>query len=196
METVVYGRCIRFVVPGSVRGQGRPRTRIAYGKNGSPFAHIYETEEDRSYKGLIQFHLMKEAKRLGIDLPIEHNGRGVSVSVQVMRKVPRSWRRKNRALAEAGEYRPQTRPDLDNVIKIVLDAMNGVAYADDAEVTNITATRSFSIDGSESLIVGLYWEEEAEHENRAVGASKGSGCEIISDGEENASEARLDGNQG
>ena len=90
----------------------------------------------------------------------------------------------------------QTRPDLDNVMKIVLDAMNGVAYADDAEVTNITATRSFSIDGSESLIVGLYWEEEAEHENRAVGASKGSGCEIISDGEENASEARLDGNQG
>lgn len=38
-------------------------------------------------------------------------------------------------------YRPRRRGDLDNVLKAVLDALNGVAYRDDEQVEEIHAHR-------------------------------------------------------
>ena len=41
------------------------------------------------------------------------------------------------------------KPDLDNVIKLVLDGLNGVAYEDDSQVVSIDADRVWSIPGEE-----------------------------------------------
>lgn len=38
-------------------------------------------------------------------------------------------------------YRPRRRGDLDNVLKAVLDALNGIAYRDDEQVEQINANR-------------------------------------------------------
>lgn len=38
-------------------------------------------------------------------------------------------------------YRPRKRGDLDNILKAVLDALNGVAYVDDEQVRQIHAVR-------------------------------------------------------
>lgn len=38
-------------------------------------------------------------------------------------------------------HRPRRRGDLDNILKAVLDAMNGVAYLDDDQVVEIHAVR-------------------------------------------------------
>lgn len=38
-------------------------------------------------------------------------------------------------------YRPRKRGDLDNLLKAVLDACNGIAYQDDDQVTEIHAHR-------------------------------------------------------
>ena len=38
-------------------------------------------------------------------------------------------------------YRPRRRGDLDNILKATLDALNGIAYRDDDQVTEITAQR-------------------------------------------------------
>jgi Holliday junction resolvase RusA-like endonuclease len=45
-----------------------------------------------------------------------------------------------------GEIYPQVKPDLDNVMKAVLDALNGVVYADDSQVINLVATKRYSTD--------------------------------------------------
>jgi Holliday junction resolvase RusA-like endonuclease len=52
------------------------------------------------------------------------------------------------------------RPDLDNLLKAVTDALNGVAYVDDAQVFKITATKAYAA-GNEppSIWIGL-WEHE------------------------------------
>lgn len=42
---------------------------------------------------------------------------------------------------------PQGRPDIDNLTKLVLDALNGVAYADDAQVIRLTATKRYGDQG-------------------------------------------------
>lgn len=38
-------------------------------------------------------------------------------------------------------YRPAKRGDLDNRIKVILDALNGVAYEDDKQIVKIIAER-------------------------------------------------------
>jgi Holliday junction resolvase RusA-like endonuclease len=38
-------------------------------------------------------------------------------------------------------YRPRRRGDLDNILKATLDALNGIAYRDDDQVTEIHAQR-------------------------------------------------------
>jgi Holliday junction resolvase RusA-like endonuclease len=44
----------------------------------------------------------------------------------------------------AGEIKPTGRPDLDNVIKSILDALNGVAYSDDSAVISVTAEKRYA----------------------------------------------------
>jgi len=38
-------------------------------------------------------------------------------------------------------YRPQRRGDLDNVLKVLLDALISIAYEDDSQITEINAKR-------------------------------------------------------
>ena len=43
-----------------------------------------------------------------------------------------------------GIVRPVKRPDLDNVIKCVLDACNGIAYKDDSQIVTVVAEKFYS----------------------------------------------------
>ena len=55
----------------------------------------------------------------------------VRVTVRVKRKAPKS-------MAKSRESQPDIcRPDLDNIIKSVLDALNGVAWRDDCQVVGL-----------------------------------------------------------
>lgn len=42
-------------------------------------------------------------------------------------------------------YAPQSKPDIDNVAKSVLDALNGVAYVDDKQVYSLTCDKFFNV---------------------------------------------------
>src|SRR5690606_2715083 len=44
-------------------------------------------------------------------------------------------------VVSAGVYRPQRRGDLDNTLKVVFDALNGVAWGDDSQVIEVHARR-------------------------------------------------------
>ncbi len=43
-----------------------------------------------------------------------------------------------------GEILPTKRPDADNIIKIILDALNGSIYHDDAQICNIYFTKKYA----------------------------------------------------
>lgn len=60
--------------------------------------------------------------------------RAVDVCNLIYRAVPKSWSKRKRADAIADKIRPTTKPDLDNVIKGIKDALNGVWYKDDSQV--------------------------------------------------------------
>lgn len=59
----------------------------------------------------------------------------VAVDIAIYGTLPKSCSSK---VAEANYAK---RPDIDNIAKTVLDALNGVAYKDDAYVVKLTATK-------------------------------------------------------
>ena len=150
-------RSIIFSVPREVRGQGRPRTQIVNGKDGRSYAHIYQTPKDSETKHNIQLYAKEALDRAGYGManPTE---RGISVLVRIYMRMPNSFSQRKRNKALEDEIRPRKKPDLDNVLKSVLDAMTGVVYRDDKEVTAIQVVRHYC--DSDRLAINVSWNEE------------------------------------
>lgn len=56
--------------------------------------------------------------------------------------IPRSWSRARKAQAQRSLR--VRRPDLDNVVKLVLDGCSGVVFLDDAQVARLSANKRFA----------------------------------------------------
>jgi Holliday junction resolvase RusA-like endonuclease len=116
---------VSFCVYGKVRGQGRPRFTGKKRRKGKKTA--YEKPEDTAYKKAIA-----KAYRERANGAIFHGE--VSISIYVFRKMPIAYK----GNAESDIYRP----DVDNIAKAVMDALNGVAYDDDKQVTRLYVTKA------------------------------------------------------
>ena len=107
---------INFAVNGNVRGQARPRFT---GKRRKGKKQAYEKPEDTAYKKSIAKAYREAAN--GVFFTGE-----VTLTIHVYRKMPKS---------KKGDNEPDIyKPDVDNIAKAVMDALNGVAYEDDKQV--------------------------------------------------------------
>ena len=121
-----------FAVVGEVRGQMRPRARVAGGH-----AHVYKDQGDREWEALILAEY--EAQCHGALHPGE-----VSVEIVVTRHLPASVRHPD----------PDThKPDVDNVAKSVLDALSGTAFTDDRYVTDLHVTKTMRAAGDVDVMI-------------------------------------------
>jgi Holliday junction resolvase RusA-like endonuclease len=53
---------------------------------------------------------------------------------------------------------PTKKPDLDNIAKIVLDSLNGLAYKDDSQVFQLTISKQWARDGRPHVTVSIIEE--------------------------------------
>ena len=76
----------------------------------------------------------------------------VTVEIVTERQVPKS---------KSVSSEPDTfKPDADNVAKLVLDALNGIAWADDSQVTHLEVRQQDrQRDAKERTVVTVSWEE-------------------------------------
>ena len=68
----------------------------------------------------------------------------VSVSVCAFFPIPKSYSQAKRQACIDRELRPDKKPDMDNILKSVLDALNGVAYADDKQVVELIGRKYYT----------------------------------------------------
>lgn len=112
---------IEFEIPGKVIGKGRPHFVKKTGVAITP-------TQTRSYESLIR----------DVALPLMQGGKPwegcVVVNIEAIYKIPKSYSKKDREDC-LNQRIPPKKPDVDNVVKIVLDALNRVVYLDDTQVT-------------------------------------------------------------
>lgn len=138
-----------FVYYGQIRGQGRPRTRVM--KTGKGYAAIvYKDEKDREYEYMIA--CAYQVKHQSVE-PISG---AFGIQIKAIVEPPKSATQKRRSQMLLGYVKPTVKPDLDNVCKAVLDSLNGVAFTDDRNCTNITATKTYGEE--ERLEITLTYE--------------------------------------
>ena len=68
----------------------------------------------------------------------------IKVILQFQMPVPKSFSKKRKQAIMDGDNRHTSRPDLDNLCKAVLDALNGVAFKDDAQISSIRMIKFYS----------------------------------------------------
>ena len=79
--------------------------------------------------------------------------------------IPKTWNKQKKERAAQGWLRCAVRPDLDNLVKLVLDALNGIAYADDAQIVRIHAFKKYSGDHPDgATIVDIVEEDERQED--------------------------------
>lgn len=67
----------------------------------------------------------------------------VSITLEFSFKLPASATKRDRELLKQGKLQNIKKPDLDNLVKLVTDAMNKIAYNDDNQVVVINASKVF-----------------------------------------------------
>lgn len=139
-----------ITVHGPLRGKGRPR-----------FAgHAYTPAVTRQYEGEIQGAWLLAHGEL-LDGP-------VAVDVTAYQALPRRATKAFREAAARGDLWPSCKPDIDNIIKIALDALNGYAYTDDKQVVRLDARKLYALDGTSRLVITVGGVEEHVHDERKV----------------------------
>lgn len=136
---------IRFVVPGEVVGKGRPRV---VQRNG--FTHSYTPQKTVSYENLVK--LMYQEQVHGKYFDRNHE---LALRIDAKFAIPRSASKRARNEMEIGWKRPTKKPDLDNAIKVIADALNGVAYYDDSQIVYVEATKHY---GDPPQTIVTLWE--------------------------------------
>ena len=75
----------------------------------------------------------------------------IIVSMKFTFEIPKSYSKKKRSELL---YRPKTtKPDLDNLVKAVLDGLQGEAFDDDSIVCGIVATKEYGTEPKVSIVV-------------------------------------------
>ena len=107
---------ISLIIPGKPAGKGRPRIT----KNG-----VYTPSKTRKFESLIQtVWYQSKAKAAPPDTT-------VFCSINAYFPLPKSASQNRQKCLLNGLY-SRGKPDTDNIVKAVLDALNGLAYPDDS----------------------------------------------------------------
>lgn len=124
---------IELRVAGSASGKGRPRfdprTRRAY----TPPSNIVSENDVRA--------VWREAGE-----PRISDDTAISLEIVIVVQRPKGHFKKDGSLSATGERHPVPRnkkPDVDNALKLVMDALNSRAYRDDVQVAAAAVIRTW-----------------------------------------------------
>jgi len=120
---------VHFILNGDPRGKQRPR--VANG-------HAYTPAETRLYERALQ-DVYVEQVRYSFG-----NITRVQMRIIAWYRIPKSATKAMREKMLSGDLRPIAKPDLDNVLKIVADALNGMAYADDKQINAMIIEKRYA----------------------------------------------------
>ena len=120
---------IEFFVP-EIRGKGRPRLT----KSGVAFTD----EKTRSYENLVKLLAMQAMENAGAQM----TDKPVKATINAYFEIPKSYTKKKIQAIINGEIKP-AKPDLDNILKSLLDGCNKIIFKDDVQIYTLNATKSY-----------------------------------------------------
>ena len=122
---------MEIIVEGKFVGKQRPRI--------GRYGNVYTPQKTKDYEELIRQEYIRNFGERRTNAP-------VSIEIIAYFEIPKSWSKKKKEQACLGIIKPTTKPDIDNITKTILDALNGVAYEDDKQVVYCSILKWYSIE--------------------------------------------------
>lgn len=131
---------IWFEIPGQAKGKERPRNGKGY---------FYTPQNTKDYEELVKVCYRQKYK----EPPTKE---AVKVGIVVWMVSAKSLSKRKRA--ELENHPPMKKPDIDNIAKIILDGLNGVAWEDDRQVSSLEIVKLWG--HSEKVMVVIQKESD------------------------------------
>ena len=130
-----------FQVIYSVEGDpvGKQRPRFSRGRT-------YTPKKTVDYETIIA---SKASQAMGSSEPLQTP---VAIFIWISHAIPASYSKKRKEACLNGLDWPK-KPDLDNVAKVFLDAMNGIVYKDDVQVVKLRVSKRYDIEAHVDVLV-------------------------------------------
>lgn len=123
---------INFTVMGEPKGKGRPRFCRNTG-------HAITPKDTVNYETLVK---MEYTQACGEQM--FPDDAMLDMRIKAYYSIPKSASKKRHAAMLSGDIRPTKKPDMDNVIKIIADSLNKIAYRDDTQIVDCQVRKFYS----------------------------------------------------
>ena len=122
-----------FEVPGRVIGKGRPRINSYTGV-------VYTPTRTKDYESLVeQYFLLKYPRFKALE------GR-IKVNIIAYFSIPKTTKKANINEMLENNISPTKKPDIDNIVKAILDSMNKFAFKDDNQITKLEVEKKYALE--------------------------------------------------
>ena len=122
-----------FEVPGKVIGKGRPRLNSYTGV-------VYTPTRTKDYESLVeQYFLLKYPRFKALE------GR-IKVNIIAYFSIPKTTKKSDINEMLENNISPTKKPDIDNIVKSILDSMNKFAFKDDNQITKLEVEKKYAIE--------------------------------------------------
>ena len=126
---------LMFEIPGSPIGQGRPKFSTINGH-----AKAYDPEKSRNYKAYVRMLATQAMKKNDFEMITGP----CAIKIWAYFDIPKSKSKKFKEAALEAKERPTKKPDADNIVKAILDALNGLMYKDDSCIVELSCVKYYS----------------------------------------------------
>lgn len=123
---------VKFTVQGEPKGKGRPRFMPNTGRAVTP-------KDTVIYENLVRMEYMAQCKDYKFP-----DGTMLDMRIMAFYGIPKSQTKKNKELMKRQLLRPVKKPDMDNVVKVIADSLNQVAYKDDTQIVDCQCRKFYS----------------------------------------------------
>lgn len=140
---------MKIIIQGKVQAKQRPRFNGKF---------TYTPAQTKNYENWVKLSFINQYPNFK---PLENE---LEVSIKAYFEIPKSVSKKKREQMLNGNIRPTIKPDLDNIAKSVLDALNGLAYLDDKQIVFLKVEKFYDVNPRVELMV----EEISYDEGRVL----------------------------
>ncbi len=128
-------------------GKQRPKFSRA-----GQFVRTYTPKDTINYEQWVKTCYIQAGGKHYKDQPIK-------ISIDIYYKIPKAFSKKKRQQAIDGAIVPTVKPDADNVLKIICDSLNGIAYDDDKQVARAIIIKHYDTEPRVEVVIGSLYEQ-------------------------------------
>ena len=133
----------KFEVLGEIVGKERPRVNMYTYR-------VYTPNKTKDYEFLVQQYFRMQYPKYET-----LKGR-ISINIIAYLKIPKSTSKTKIQEMLENKISPTKKPDVDNIAKSILDAMNGLVFEDDNQVSKISVEKRFALEEKAVIEVEEY----------------------------------------